>query len=149
MNTKKALTISVLPAMWLIYIIFELLTGRITDLKTIIFNIFLILLFALVGYIIYSISLKHNNGFDFNNLLILTSFPFSFLRMQKYQLWKIAPMVIQGQKGTWFMSAQSLKMKIQPSPRKFYLKVKVFFFKNIILFDDISFHIFIILSSLF
>jgi len=39
MNTKKALTISVLPAMWLIYIIFELLTGRITDLKTIIFNI--------------------------------------------------------------------------------------------------------------
>lgn len=71
MNTKKALTISVLPAMWFIYIIFELLTGRITDLKTIIFNIFLILLFALVGYIIYSISLKHNNGFDFNNLLIL------------------------------------------------------------------------------
>ena len=57
MNTKKALTISVLPAMWLIYIIFELLTGRITDLKTIIFNIFLILLFALVGYIIMDLIL--------------------------------------------------------------------------------------------
>ncbi len=57
MNTKKALTISVLPAMWLIYIIFELLTGRITDLKTIIFNIFLILSFcpSRIHYIQYKL----------------------------------------------------------------------------------------------
>lgn len=71
MNTKKALTIGVLPTMWLIYIMFELITGRITDSKTIIFNIFIIFLFATIGYIIYNISLKHNYGFNFNNLIIL------------------------------------------------------------------------------
>ena len=56
MNSKKTLTIGVLPAMWLIYILFELFTGRITNIETIIFNIFLILLFAVTGYIIYNIS---------------------------------------------------------------------------------------------
>ena len=54
MNKNKALTIGVLPAMWLIYILFELFTGRITNAETIIFNIFLIFLFALTGYIIYN-----------------------------------------------------------------------------------------------
>lgn len=71
MNSKKTLTIGVLPAMWLIYILFELFTGRITNIETIIFNIFLILLFAVTGYIIYNISLNHKNGFNFKILSIL------------------------------------------------------------------------------
>lgn len=71
MNTKKALTIGVLPAMWLIYILFELFTGRITNMATIIFNIFLILIFALTGYIIYNISLKNRNGFKSSIVFIL------------------------------------------------------------------------------
>ena len=70
MNSKKTLTIGVLPAMWLIYILFELFTGRITNIETIIFNIFLILLFAVTGYIIYNISLNHKNGFNFKILSI-------------------------------------------------------------------------------
>ena len=71
MNTKKALTIGVLPAMWMIYILFELFTGRIKNISTIVFNILLILIFALTGYIIYTISLKHKNGFRTNILWIL------------------------------------------------------------------------------
>ena len=71
MNNKKILTISVLPVMWLIYIIFELFTGRITDIRTIIFNITLILLFFLVGYITYNISLKYDKGFSYNTLITI------------------------------------------------------------------------------
>ena len=71
MNTKKALTIGTLPAMWLIYILFELLTGRIKNIETIIFNIFLIFLFAATGYVIYIISLKHKDGFNTPKLISL------------------------------------------------------------------------------
>ena len=53
MNKKKLLSIVTLPIMWLIYLLFELFTGRINDLTTIIGNIFLILLFAIVGYAFY------------------------------------------------------------------------------------------------
>ena len=53
MKNKKVLTISILPLMWVLYVLFELFTGRITDFKTIFFNIILILLFALVGLFTY------------------------------------------------------------------------------------------------
>ena len=78
MNTKKALTIGVLPAMWTIYILFELFTGRIKNISTIVFNILLIFIFALTGYIIYTISLKHKKGFRTNILWILFIFFFLF-----------------------------------------------------------------------
>lgn len=74
MNKNKALTIGVLPAMWLIYILFELFTGRITNAETIIFNIFLIFLFALTGYIIYNISEKHIYGFNSSVVFMLFTF---------------------------------------------------------------------------
>lgn len=74
MKNKKVLSISVLPLMWLIYVLFELVTGRITDSQTIIFNILLILLFALVGLFTYNFGVKHENGFTFNILMFLFFF---------------------------------------------------------------------------
>ena len=74
MNKNKILTIAVLPAMWLFYILFELFTGRITNTETIIFNIFLIFIFALTGYIIYNISLKNADGFKPIIVFILFTF---------------------------------------------------------------------------
>lgn len=71
MKNKKVLTISILPLMWTIYVIFEFLTGRITDFKTILFNILLILLFAAVGFFAYIIGIKNESGFKSNVLLSL------------------------------------------------------------------------------
>ena len=71
MKNKKVLTISVLPIMWVLYVLLELFTGRITDFQTIFFNILLILLFALVGLFTYNFGIKHENGFKTNILLFL------------------------------------------------------------------------------
>lgn len=76
MKNKKLLTISILPLMWTLYILFELLTGRIADIQTLLFNILLIILFALVGFIIYKIGIKNESGFTSSRLLILFSFLF-------------------------------------------------------------------------
>nr|WP_312292278.1 signal peptidase II [Clostridium chromiireducens] len=71
MKNKKVLTMSVLPIMWAIYVLFELITGRITDSQTIFFNILLILLFALVGLFTYKIGIKYESGFKSNILWTL------------------------------------------------------------------------------
>lgn len=74
MNNKKILTISILPLMWVLYILFELFTGRITDLQTIFFNIMLIILFAFIGLFTYTIGIKYEDGLKFNLLLFLFLF---------------------------------------------------------------------------
>jgi len=74
MKNKKVLTISILPLMWTIYVLFELITGRINDFRTIFFNIILIILFALVGLFSYIIGIKHEHGFKSNILVILFLF---------------------------------------------------------------------------
>lgn len=74
MKNKKVLTISILPLIWAIYILFELITGRITDFQTIFFNMLLIILFALVGLFTYNFGIKHENGFKSNILLFLFLF---------------------------------------------------------------------------
>lgn len=76
MKNKKNLTISILPLMWTLYLLFELITGRINDFQTILFNILLIILFALVGLYIYKIGVKNENGFISKKLLILFSLLF-------------------------------------------------------------------------
>lgn len=68
-NKDKILTILILPLMWLIYFVFEIVTGRVKDLYTFITNLALVLLFALVGYIIYIISKKYSNGFSRKTVL--------------------------------------------------------------------------------
>jgi len=74
MKNKKVLTICILPLIWALYVLFELVAGRITDFQTIFFNIILILLFALVGLFTYTFGIKHENGFKSNILLFLFLF---------------------------------------------------------------------------
>ncbi|SFD44968.1 signal peptidase II [Clostridium uliginosum] len=69
MKTKKSLTICILPLMWMLYFLFELLTNRINDLPTVILNIMIILLFALSGFLIYKIGCKNEVGFNINKML--------------------------------------------------------------------------------
>lgn len=72
MKHTKFITIGMLPIMWIIYFVFELLTGRITTLTSFIFNSMLILLFALAGYFIYLLSRKYLLGFS--NIIIFLLF---------------------------------------------------------------------------
>ena len=51
MNKKKWVTIGILPIMWLIYFLFEFLTGRIEKNSETLMMLFLIIPFALVGYL--------------------------------------------------------------------------------------------------
>lgn len=69
-NKDKILTIGILPAMWLIYFLFEVFSGRVTDLYTLILNLSLILVFALTGWIIYKCSTKRPNGLNNKSLLV-------------------------------------------------------------------------------
>ena len=78
MKNKKFLTICILPLMWFLYVLFELFTGRINDFKTILLNIILILLFALVGLLTYSLGIKHENGFNSKILIVLFTCFFLF-----------------------------------------------------------------------
>lgn len=71
MKNKKLITISILPLMWLLYVLFEIVSGRIHDSNTILFNLLLIALFAIVGLVTYNIGIKHENGFKFKPLLFL------------------------------------------------------------------------------
>ncbi|SFU89668.1 signal peptidase II [Clostridium sp. DSM 8431] len=64
MKNTKLITIGALPLMWIIYFLFELITGRITTISFFIFNCALILLFSLIGYFIYLLSKKYINGFS-------------------------------------------------------------------------------------
>lgn len=74
MKKFKFLIIGMLPSMWLIYILFELFTGRIANSTILIGNLLLLFLFAIIGYIIYSLSLKFNKGFKKSQLIILFIF---------------------------------------------------------------------------
>ena len=62
-NKDKLLTIGILPIMWLIYFAFEIVTGRVKDLYTLILNLSLVFVFAFVGDIIYYLSNKYSDGF--------------------------------------------------------------------------------------
>ena len=53
LNKDKIITIGILPIMWLVYFLFEIISGRVKDFYTLILNLSLLLVFALVGAIIY------------------------------------------------------------------------------------------------
>ena len=71
MQKKKLVAISILPFMWFLYFIFELITGRIESNLHIAFNILMFLIFAIVGYTIYKICSNHIYGFSKKTLWIL------------------------------------------------------------------------------
>lgn len=70
-NKDKLLTICILPIMWLVYFAFEIITGRVNDFYTLILNLSLTIIFALVGFIIYIVSQKYANGFSTKSLFII------------------------------------------------------------------------------
>ena len=70
-NKDKIITIGILPIMWLIYFLFEVFSGRVNDLYTLILNISLIFLFAFVGWIIYMYSIKNIYGVNTKILIII------------------------------------------------------------------------------
>ena len=69
-NKDKMLTIGILPLMWLIYFLFEVFSGRINDLYTLLLNLSLILVFAFTGWVIYIVSIKNPNGLKTKFLFI-------------------------------------------------------------------------------
>ena len=71
MKNLKFLTIGILPLMWLVYFLFELITGRLKDPTDIIFNLLLIIPFALVGLLIYYLANKYYKGFSSKLLFII------------------------------------------------------------------------------
>ena len=70
-NKDKLITIGILPAMWLIYFLLEVFTGRVNDLYTLVLNLSLIFVFAFTGWIIYISSTKNPNGFTNKSLFII------------------------------------------------------------------------------
>lgn len=73
MKNLKSLTIGILPLMWLLYFLFELVTGRLKDSADIIFNLLLIIPFALVGLLVYYLANKYYKGFSTKLLIIIFS----------------------------------------------------------------------------
>ncbi|MBU3109914.1 signal peptidase II [Clostridium gasigenes] len=63
-NNDKLLTIGILPIMWLAYFLFEIITGRVKDMYTFILNLSLIIVFAIVGLIIYILGERYSKGFS-------------------------------------------------------------------------------------
>lgn len=62
MNKQKYITIFALPCMWLAYFLFELFTGRVKDLVTLIGNLLFLVLFAAIGYFAYSFTKRYEKG---------------------------------------------------------------------------------------
>ena len=68
-NKDKIITIGILPIMWLIYFLFEVFSGRVNDLYTLILNLSLIFLLCISKYfwlsnpIMLSPSKLYNNYF--------------------------------------------------------------------------------------
>ena len=71
MDKKKIIAISILPFMWFLYFIFELITGRVESNLYIVFNILICFVFSIVSYIIYKVCLNHINGFSKKTLLTI------------------------------------------------------------------------------
>lgn len=74
MNKKKVITISGLPIMWSIYFIFELITGRIKTLYDIIVLFIPIIIFAIIGYMIYKLCENYRNGLTSKKLFLIFTF---------------------------------------------------------------------------
>ncbi|MBS5940122.1 signal peptidase II [Clostridium sartagoforme] len=70
-NKEKWLTIGLLPIMWLVYFAFEIFTGRVNDIYTLVMNLLLTLVFAFTGLIIYYLSKKYNKGFTNKTVIII------------------------------------------------------------------------------
>lgn len=59
MSKEKLLSIFTLPILWLVYFLFEAFTGRVDNITVVLWNIVLIFLFALTGYLFYRLKEKY------------------------------------------------------------------------------------------
>lgn len=84
MNKEKLLTVLILPSMWFLYVLFELFSGNLYDLNTLIFNFILLIPLLFIGFYFYKINLKYRNGISNKKLII-----FSTLLIALDQLTKI------------------------------------------------------------
>ncbi|MGL5085943.1 MAG: signal peptidase II, partial [Clostridium sp.] len=73
-NKDKLLTIGILPIMWLLYFLFEIFTGRVKDIYTLILNLSLVIVFGLVGLFIYTLGLRYANGFNTKKVFAMFTF---------------------------------------------------------------------------
>ena len=68
MNKGKLLIIGTLPGMWIIYFLFELISGNLTNTYEILMNLSISILFLGVGYILYLLYKKYKTGLSFKTL---------------------------------------------------------------------------------
>lgn len=71
MNKEKLITIATLPAMWLTYFMFELISGNIHGTYDIVMNIILTLVLLGFGYSLYLLYNKYKSGFTSKTLWII------------------------------------------------------------------------------
>ncbi|MGL4453494.1 MAG: signal peptidase II [Sarcina sp.] len=71
MNKEKLITIGTLPAMWLIYFLFEFISGNLNNSYDIIMNLSLALVFLVFGYILYKLYKIFETGFKTKTLWLI------------------------------------------------------------------------------
>ena len=71
MSKKKLITIGMLPAMWLVYFLFELISKNLKTTYDILMNLSLTLVFLGFGYILYMLYEKFETGFKKKTLWII------------------------------------------------------------------------------
>ena len=71
MSKKKLITIGTLPAMWLVYFLFELISKNLKTTYDILMNLSLTLVFLGFGYVLYMLYEKFETGFKKKTLWII------------------------------------------------------------------------------
>lgn len=71
MNKSKLLIIGTLPGMWIIYFLFELISGNLTNTYEILMNLSISILFLGVGYILYLLYQKYKTGLSSKKLWLI------------------------------------------------------------------------------
>lgn len=71
MNKGKLITIGTLPAMWLVYFLFELISGNLDNAYDIIMNLLLTLVFLTFGYALYKLYERFETGFKKKTLWLI------------------------------------------------------------------------------
>ena len=69
MKKKTLAATALLPIYWIVYFLFELVTGRVHDTKQIAFNIVFIILFAVTGFILFKIGMKLESGISAKSVI--------------------------------------------------------------------------------
>lgn len=72
MNKEKLISCLFLPLFWIAYFLFEVVTGRVKEIKQILFAILLAFIFGIFGLILYKIGSKFKDGINSISVVIAT-----------------------------------------------------------------------------